>query len=116
MKSLLQELIDIGAEVELAELNNKNWGGNLEFGEDIQKTGYCNRLIHENGITPEGDVVLCGCWAAFDNNLVMGNINTSSLEEIYNNPLFKQIKLGQECGIYKYSCENCNDFYPAEDN
>ena len=119
IKLLINKYISKGAVLEEAEVINRNWGGTIDLGEPmIDKQGVCTRIIHENGILPNGDLVLCGCWTAASDELKIGNVFENSLEELYSikdNSQLSKILTSQHCNIYSNMCKNCNDFEKLKD-
>ena len=61
IKEMLIKMLEWGAELENAELVNRNWGG-LMLDNKCKKIGICSRLLKENGVYPNGDITACNCW------------------------------------------------------
>jgi len=100
-----------------------NWGGMIKESDlkGIQtlkrppkiKRGPCNAL-YTLSVQPNGDVRLCGCRClnTLKDELVIGNLNKSSLKEIVSSRKWKKI-----IRDFRYSpprvCDNCS-FYRAK--
>ncbi len=88
-----------------------NWATNKDY-RSIQgeKLMTCGRpLKGPLQIQVDGTVNMC-CFD-FDGQLLLGDLKTQSLEEIFSSPMFKKIKACHQTGNYEDSsliCENCD--------
>lgn len=109
LKRGMRTMMKYGAKIENGETINRNWGG-LMADNTGEKTGICSRVLTENGIYPNGDVSACGCWD-WNKELIIGNINEQSLEEIYStNSKYGQLLASQFKNEYVGPCVKCDDF------
>jgi radical SAM protein with 4Fe4S-binding SPASM domain len=71
-------------------------------------TKCCISLLAEFNILWNGDVILCS--NDFGKKMILGNINDSSIKEIWNGPQYQAIRKLQYKGEYqKISvCRNCS--------
>lgn len=105
-------MMKLGAKLENGETMNRNWGGIMK--DNIgEKQGICSRILNENGVHPNGDISACDCWD-WNKELLIGNMNEQSLEEIYSNDSkYSKLLNNQFKNIYEGPCIKCDDFSPA---
>jgi len=73
------------------------------------RKGVCQYLMEDNGIWPGGDVGICTCWFDSNKKMILGNLNESSIKELYGEgSLFETIKNEQEQGLYRSLCKSCD--------
>ncbi len=114
IKECITDMLSKGAILENAETTNRNWGG-MMLDNVGEKKGICSRLLSENGIYSNGDITACNCWD-WNKELIIGNMNEQSLEEIYSmSSIYGNLLADQFKNIYAGPCITCDDFNGVRD-
>jgi MoaA/NifB/PqqE/SkfB family radical SAM enzyme len=72
------------------------------------RTGVCEYAIVDNGIWPNGDIGICSCWFDINKKMILGNVNETSLQELYGEgSFFEQIIEEQGNNLYRSLCKSC---------
>ncbi|MGQ0896217.1 SPASM domain-containing protein [Acinetobacter baumannii] len=91
----------------LRSLNNKtlfNRAGTIDY-EKSRKMTRCYYLSDEISITHKGNVV---CTNDFHESHSFGNVNDTSLKDIWHSPYFKKIRTDVQKGIFELEmCKKC---------
>ena len=83
--SLVRELKDLGVILTIHDMSElHNWGGDIQVNESKLHAEHqipCKRLWSQIGIAYNGDIVMCCC--DYSGSVKLGNINESSLQDIF---------------------------------
>ena len=92
-----------------------NWGGNYESGMQIGERKSCNRPGRDFEIHVDGKVSVCCLDVCED--LIIGDLNEQSWQEILESPSLKKIIGLHEKGEYEKCgiCANCDLLYDRKD-
>jgi len=93
-----------------------NWKDLIKVEKDLdtepvkrEVKGICKQLINDIGVWPNGDVGICSGWFDVNKRMILGNINESSLEDIFKqDSLFTKIMIEQRSGLYRSLCSQCD--------
>lgn len=66
----------------------------------------CPLLFAQANITADGKVLLC--CNDFENAAIMGDLNTSSLLEVFNSPRYRAVRENALKGTYEGICKQCS--------
>ena len=71
--------------------------------------GVCRNLVQDVGIWDNGDVGICSGWFDINKRMILGNLNQTSLKEIFKDGgLYHTIYKEQNKGLYRSLCKHCN--------
>lgn len=86
----------------IANFDNENIFG---FSEEVTNTPICERLFYHLTILSNGDVFPCDINV--DDSLCLGNLEYTSLRDIWNSDKLKELRLAFLKGNLPLSCSNC---------
>lgn len=114
---LMRDSIELyGFKIELREIVNKNWAGQIEKqtpDHNPKVRGICGHALQDMGIFPDGNVTLCNCWDSYK-TMILGNIYDNSLQEIFSeDSKFGTLIKKQIFSKYEGICQKCDDFCMA---
>ena len=116
-REMMQDSIDkYGFKIELREIVNKNWAGQIEKqtpDHNPVMKGICGHALQDMGIFPDGMVTLCNCWDSYK-TINLGNIYKQRLKDIFaEDSIFGRLIKGQMFSKYEGICKDCDDFCMA---